>query len=358
MLKVALVVGDGAGARRARPRGQAASVGPGRQRPFEPGAPLGPMARLCQNRHNPPANRSAVSGVVRRPPRSAPPAGCRAPAPAGRASAGPAAAHSSGCGPVDQVEEIGGVGGAGRVLLAAARSAARARTRGPSPASRSATRRRAAAPRAAGCRRPAPRRGQRSRGVESRAVEENDASARLLDRSTARLTTASAASSVKPPAKTARRRKRACSSGVEQVVAPGDRVAHRPQAGRGVARAAGQQVEAAGQPRPAAPPARAIARPRRGQLDRQRQPVEPAADLGHRRRVRRRSGRSRGRPPGRARRRGGPRRTSVRSLERRRSSASGTGSGAHGAAPARRSGAAATRLVASTVSGGRPPAAR
>ena len=64
------------------------------------------------------------------------------------------------------------------------------------------------------------------------------------------------ASSVQPPAKTASRRKRACSGRVQQVVAPGDGVAQRPLARRQVARAAGQQRQAARPAAPAAPAAR------------------------------------------------------------------------------------------------------
>ena len=64
----------------------------------------------------------------------------------------------------------------------------------------------------------------------------------------------------------------------QQVVAPGDRVAQRPLALVGVLGAAGQQGQ------PLVEPAqerlrRERAHPRRGQLDRERQAVEPAADL-------------------------------------------------------------------------------
>ena len=73
--------------------------------------------------------------------------------------------------------------------------------------------------------------------------------------------TASAASSVQPPAKTASRRKSVCSSGVEQVVAPGDRVAQRPLPRRQVARAPGQQRQRCVPAVPAAPAAaRALTR--------------------------------------------------------------------------------------------------
>ncbi len=77
----------------------------------------------------------------------------------------------------------------------------------------------------------------------------------------------------------------------QQVVAPGDGVAQGPLAGRQVARAAGQQRQPALHP--------LEHRPRRqrpdaggGQLDRQRQPVQPLADLGDGRRRSRRSARS------------------------------------------------------------------
>ena len=56
-----------------------------------------------------------------------------------------------------------------------------------------------------------------------------------------RRTTSSAASSVQPPAKTERRAKRRCSSGVEQVVAPLDRRTERALTLGQVARPAGQQ---------------------------------------------------------------------------------------------------------------------
>ena len=93
--------------------------------------------------------------------------------------------------------------------------------------------------------------------------------------------TASAASSVKPPTKTARRRKSDLLVARQQVVAPGDRVAHRPLALGRVAPAPGQQRQ---------PPRQAGQQGRRreegapggGQLDRQRQPVQPVADGRHR----------------------------------------------------------------------------
>ena len=93
--------------------------------------------------------------------------------------------------------------------------------------------------------------------------------------------TASAPSSVQPPAKTLKRRKRVCSCRGEQVVAPGDRVAQRALPGGQVARSAGKERKAlleAGQKRRR----RKQANTRRGQLDRQGQAVETTADLGHR----------------------------------------------------------------------------
>ena len=66
---------------------------------------------------------------------------------------------------------------------------------------------------------------------------------------------------------------------VEQVVAPGDRRAQRPLAGIGIA-AALEQVEALRQALEDLS-GREHARPRRGQLHRERQVVQPAAQLGH-----------------------------------------------------------------------------
>ena len=100
--------------------------------------------------------------------------------------------------------------------------------------------------------------------------------------------TASAASRVKPPAKTASRPNSARSSGLEEIVAPRDRVAQCLLPLRQVARPAREQ----GQPE-IQPVEQRLRReqldPGRRQLDRQRQPVEPLADLRHRGLVRRRS---------------------------------------------------------------------
>ena len=121
--------------------------------------------------------------------------------------------------------------------------------------------------------------------------------------SLAGLHTASAASSVQPPTKTASRRNSACSASVEQVVAPGDRVAQRLLARRQVARAAGEQRQPAlepGQQRPAGESSviRAAASSiASGSPSRRRQISATAGG------VRRRSGRSRAGPPRPARRR-------------------------------------------------------
>ena len=133
-------------------------------------------------------------------------------------------------GPPGQVDEVGGVPRrvASASPLASSRSRANSRTVSSMPKRGVRARRLQAA--AAGSGRPAPR--PRPGRPDPSPPQ-----------------TASAASSVQPPAKTARRRKRACSSGGEEVVGPGDRVAHRPQARRLVARAAGQQPQAVGQAR-------------------------------------------------------------------------------------------------------------
>ena len=101
-----------------------------------------------------------------------------------------------------------------------------------------------------------------------------------------------------PPGRSRRRRptsraKSACSAGGEQVVAPGDRAAQRL-----LPRRRGRAPPPVSSAEPVAPGARSSAGgrqqldPRRRQLDRQRQPVQPPADLGHRRRRSRRSARS------------------------------------------------------------------
>ena len=101
--------------------------------------------------------------------------------------------------------------------------------------------------------------------------------------------TASAASSVQPPAKTARPREELPVLRAEQVVAPVDRRAERLLARRLVARPAGEQLEA-----PLEPGEQRLRREQlraRGrELDRERQAVEADADLGDRGRVRGRHG--------------------------------------------------------------------
>ena len=129
--------------------------------------------------------------------------------------------------------------------------AAPARTRGSSPASGSAARRR----RPSSCR---SRLLSTSEAMPSRTDEGDGMRSGVERPPTPRLptpATASAASSVKPPAKTARRRKRACSSAVEQVVAPGDGVAHRLQAVGQVARRRRSGAAGAVPAAPAAPAA-------------------------------------------------------------------------------------------------------
>ncbi len=75
--------------------------------------------------------------------------------------------------------------------------------------------------------------------------------------------------------------------GRQQIVGPGDRIPHGLQPGGHIARAAGQQLQ----------PIRKTGKQRlgrknlgagRGKLDSERQPVETAADLGHRIRILRR----------------------------------------------------------------------
>ncbi len=96
--------------------------------------------------------------------------------------------------------------------------------------------------------------------------------------SASRPQTASAASSVKPPAKTLSSANSRCGRRVEQVVAPVDRAAQGLLAARDVARAGAEEVE----------PAREAVEDRGGgedldagggELDRERQAVEARADL-------------------------------------------------------------------------------
>ena len=96
--------------------------------------------------------------------------------------------------------------------------------------------------------------------------------------------TASAASNVHPPTKTESAAEQPLLRFVEQVVAPGDRAAQRLLAFGQIARAAGEDLQAALQ---SSQHRRGRQRldARRRQLDGQRQPVEAIADLGNRARV-------------------------------------------------------------------------
>ena len=118
--------------------------------------------------------------------------------------------------------------------------------------------------------------------------------------------------------------------GREQVVAPGDGVAHRPQPGGQVARPAGRAAAAAAPAGPAAPPAaagRSAPRPARSPAaarrggGRSRRP--PARSPAVRREVRRA-------PPAPARRRGGPPRSRASSSASGRRPGSGSASGGTG----------------------------
>ncbi len=92
--------------------------------------------------------------------------------------------------------------------------------------------------------------------------------------------TTSAASSVQPPAKTARQPKERLLGLCQQVVAPGDGIAHGALSQGQVAAAAGQHEQALLQT--VKQRARGQdADPGRGQLDGQRQPVKAAADRGN-----------------------------------------------------------------------------
>ena len=89
---------------------------------------------------------------------------------------------------------------------------------------------------------------------------------------------ASAASSVKPPVKTVEGGEQILVLGRQQVVAPGDRLAHRLLPHRQVTGAAGQERQTLFQPGQECR-RRQESGPRRSQLDRQRQPIHPAHDL-------------------------------------------------------------------------------
>ena len=126
-------------------------------------------------------------------------------------------------------------------------------------------------------------------------IEQSGSQSRRAGRPTRRLPTdLGRRRAVKPPTKTASRRNSACSLG---RAGRGSRRSRRAASAAGLARRAARRSAAAA----AAPAAQQLGRrqqldPRRGQLDRQRQPVQPAADRGHRRRrssaVRAKSGRT------------------------------------------------------------------
>jgi hypothetical protein len=91
--------------------------------------------------------------------------------------------------------------------------------------------------------------------------------------------TSSAASSVKPPAKTPSRAEELFLAVVEEVVAPGERVAQRLLPRGKVACAAGQKLQALAEPLQHRF-GREQRDPRRRQLERERQPVEAYATAG------------------------------------------------------------------------------
>ena len=112
------------------------------------------------------------------------------------------------------------------------------------------------------------------------ATSDSRPSSTSMPRSPSASQTASAASSVQPPDEDRQAAEQAPLVLVQQVVAPGDGVAQRLLAGREIARAAGQQRQPALQP---AQHRLGRQQPDAGrrQLDRQRQAVQPGADLGH-----------------------------------------------------------------------------
>ena len=156
--------------------------------------------------------------------------------------------------------------------------------------------------------------------------------------------TASAASSAKLPAKTARRRNSARSAVGQQVVAPAQRGPERLLAVERRPAAGGQHGEAVAEP---LGDLRGRERPhaRRGELERERHPVQPEADLGHRARRSPRSARSRARRRPRARRTAAPTRSAASSAGVTARPASGSASDGtrHVTSPGTRSG---SRLVA------------
>ena len=119
---------------------------------------------------------------------------------------------------------------------------------------------------------------------------------RRTRRSSSSLATASAASRVKPPANTDRRSSTALSAFGQELVGPVDRGLQRLVTGHRGAAPAGEH------PEPLVEPLEDLGRrdrprPGRRQLDGERDAVEPAAELDHRRRRRRRRARTRAAPP-------------------------------------------------------------
>ena len=156
--------------------------------------------------------------------------------------------------------EVVGVPGRAPHPARRARPAARRRTRGSSPASACAARRRPAA--AATC-----RRATRAGPATSSRVDVADHGGRARRGHAGR--------------EDRQLLGQACARRGQQVPAPLDDRAQRAVPGQRGAAAAGQQPEAVGQPRGDVVQ-RHRAQPGRGQLDGQRQPVEPAHDLDHR----------------------------------------------------------------------------
>ena len=87
---------------------------------------------------------------------------------------------------------------------------------------------------------------------------------------------------MKPPTKTAETAEERLLGGVEQVVAPPDRVAHRLLSQGQIPRAAAEQRQPLFQALQQRRRGQGLDA-RRGQLDRQREAIEPAHDFGHRR---------------------------------------------------------------------------
>ena len=165
-------------------------------------------------------------------------------------------------------------------------------------------------------------RPRRSRGGSCSTSDAEPVERRRVGRSSRRDPhTASAASSGPPPANTAEPREQAPLVGVEQVVAPVDRAAQRPLALRQVAGAAGQQRRGGRRAAAQHRGRREQPDPRRRELDRERQAVEPAQISATAGRVRRRQREVGCAPPSPARRTARPPRTAQqrrRAVGRRR----------------------------------------